>query len=51
MENELYKEPPDSVLDAVVKLVSTENKAKHSGRQVKLTYMLAESTAYEATEE
>ena len=51
MENELYKEPPDPVLDAVVKLVSTENKAKHSGRQVKLTYMLQESTAYEATEE
>ena len=95
MENELYKEPPDPVLDAVAKLVSTEcrewigspselaeaiqtgmasnaltkylnvkagrlleeyhvgyeNKAKHSGRQVKLTYMLMESTACEVTEE
>lgn len=95
MENELYKEPPDPVLDAVAKLVSTEcrewigspselaeaiqtgmasnaltkylnvkagrlleeyhvgyeNKAKHSGRQVKLTYMLVESTACEVTEE
>ena len=82
MENELYKEPPDPVLDAVAKLVSAEcrewigspselveaiqtgmasnaltkylnvkagrlleeyhvgyeNKAKHSGRQVKLTF-------------
>ena len=95
MENELYKEPPDPVLDAVAKLVSFEcrewigspselaeaiqtgmasnaltkylnikagrlleeyhvgyeNKAKHSGRQVKLTYMLVESTACEVTEE
>ena len=95
MENELYKEPPDPVLDAVAKLVSFEcrewigspselaeaiqtgmasnvltkylnvkagrlleeyhvgyeNKAKHSGRQVKLTYMLIESTACEVTEE
>lgn len=95
MENELYKEPPDPVLDAVAKLVSAEcrewigspselaeaiqtgmvsnaltkylnvkagrlreeyhvgyeNKAKHFGRQVKLTYMLMESTAYEVTEE
>ena len=95
MENELYKEPPDPVLDAVAKLVSLEcrewigspselaeaiqtgmasnaltkylnvkagrlleeyhvgyeNKAKHSGRQVKLTYMLMESTACEVTEE
>ena len=95
MENELYKEPPDPVLDAVAKLVSLEcrewigspselaeaiqtgmasnaltkylnvkagrlleeyhvgyeNKAKHSGRQVKLTYMLIESTACEVTEE
>lgn len=95
MENELYKEPPDPVLDAVAKLVSAEcrewigspselveaiqtgmvsnaltkylnvkagrlreeyhvgyeNKAKHSGRQVKLTYMLMESTACEVTEE
>lgn len=95
MENELYKEPPDPVLDAVAKLVSAEcrewigspselvesiqtgmasnaltkylnvkagrlleeyhvgyeNKAKHSGRQVKLTYMLVESTACEVTEE
>ena len=94
MENELYKEPPDPVLDAVAKLVSTEcrewigspselaeaiqtgiasnaltkylnvkagrlleeyhvgyeNKAKHSGRQVKLT-LLIESTACEVTEE
>ena len=31
--------------------VGYENKAKHSGRQVKLTYMLMESTACEATEE
>ena len=95
MENELYKEPPDPVLDAVAKLVSAEcrewigspselaeaiqtgmvsnaltkylnvkagrlreeyhvgyeNKAKHFGRQVKLTYMLMESTACEVTEE
>ena len=95
MENELYKEPPDPVLDAVAKLVPLEcrewigspselaetiqmgmasnaltkylnvkagrlleeyhvgyeNKAKHSGRQVKLTYMLLESTACEVTEE
>ncbi len=95
MENELYKEPPDPVLDAVessfppsagsgfgspselaeaiqtgvvynaltkyldVKAgrlreeyhVSYENKAKHFGRQVKLTYMLMESTACEVTEE
>ena len=95
MENELYKEPPDPVLDAVAKLVSTEcrewigspselaeaiqtgmasnaltkylnvkagrlleeyhvgyeNKAKHSGRKVKLTYILVESTACEVTEE
>ena len=95
MENELYKEPPDPVLDAVAKLVSLEcrewigspselteaiqtemasnaltkylnvkagrlleeyhvgyeNKAKHSGRQVKLTYMLMASTACEVTEE
>ncbi len=95
MENELYKEPPDPVLEAVAKLVSAEcrewigspselaeaiqtgmasnaltkylnvksgrlleeyhvgyeNKARHSGRRVKLTYMLVESTAYEMTEE
>ena len=95
MENELYKEPPDPVLDAVAKLVSAEfrewigspselveaiqtgmasnaltkylnvkagrlleeyhvgyeNKAKHSGRQVKLTYMLVEPTACEVIEE
>lgn len=95
MENELYKEPPDPVLDAVAKLVSFEcrewigspselaeaiqtgmasnaltkylnvkagrlleeyhvgyeNKAKHSGRQVKLTYMLVEPTACEVIEE
>ena len=94
MENELYKEPPDPVLEAVAKLVSAEcrewvgspselaeaiqtgmasnaltkylnvksgrlleeyhvgyeNKARHSGRRVKLTYMLVESTAYEVTE-
>lgn len=31
--------------------VGYENKAKHSGRQVKLTYMLVESTACEVTEE
>ena len=93
--NELYKEPPDPVLDAVAKLVSAacrewigspselveaiqtgmasnaltkylnvkagrlleeyhvgyENKAKHSGRQVKLTYMLVELTACEVIEE
>ena len=95
MENELYQEPPDPVLEAVAKLVSAErwewigspselaeaiqtgmasnaltkylnvksgrlleeyhvgykNKAKHSGRRVKLTYMLVESMAYEVTEE
>ena len=31
--------------------VGYENKAKHSGRKVKLTYMLVESTACEVTEE
>ena len=95
MENELYKELPDPVLDAVAKLVSFErqewtgspselaetvqvgmaanaltkylnvksgrlleeyhvgyeNKAKHSGRQVKSTYMLVEPTACEVIEE
>ena len=95
MDNELYKEPPDPVLEAVAKLVSAEcrewsgspsdlvkaihtemasnaltkylnvkagrlleeyhvgyeNKAKHSGRRVKLTYMLAESMVCEVREE
>ncbi len=95
MENELYREPPDQVLEAVAKLVSSEcqewigspselveaiqtdmasnalskylnvksgrlldeyhvsyeNKARHSGRRVKLTYMLVESLAYEVSEE
>ena len=94
MENELYKEPPDPVLEAVAKLVSPEhrewtgspselaeaiqtemasnalskylnvksgrlleeyhvsykNKARHSGRQVTLTYMLVEAAAYEVSE-
>ena len=31
--------------------VGYKNKAKHSGRRVKLTYMLVESMAYEVTEE
>ena len=95
MDNELYKEPPDPVLEAVAKLVSAEcrewsgspsdlvkaihtemasnaltkylnikagrlleeyhvgyeNKAKHSGRRVKLTYMLAELMVCEVREE
>ena len=62
MENELYKEPPDPVLNAVAKLVSLEcrewigspsskRKWPPTGRQVKLTYMLVESTACEVTEE
>lgn len=90
-ENELHKEPPDSILEAVSKLVSSdrrewtgspselaeaahvgmavntltkylnvksgrlldeyhvsyENKAKHTGRQVKLTYMVIDAIDYE----
>jgi len=90
-ENELHKEPPDGVLEAVSKLVSPdcrewtgspselaeavnvgmaantltkylnvksgrlldeyhvsyENKAKHTGRQVKLTYMVIDAADYE----
>ncbi len=92
-ENELHKEPPDSVLEAVSKLVSAdkrewigspselaeqsnvgmaaniltkylnvksgrlleeyhvgyENKPRHAGRQVKLTYMLIDEVEYEVT--
>lgn len=91
-ENELHKEPPDGILEAVSKLVSSdrrewtgspseladaanvgmaantltkylnvksgrlldeyhvsyENKAKHTGRQVKLTYMIIDAVDYEA---
>ena len=90
-ENELHREPPDVVLEAVSKLVSAENrewtgspmelaeavnvdmaanaltkylnvksgrlldeyhvgyenKAKHSGRQVRLTYMVVDAVDYE----
>lgn len=90
-ENELHKEPPDSVLEAVSRLVSSdrrewtgspseladvanvgmaantltkylnvksgrlldeyhvsyENKAKHTGRQVKLAYMVIDDVDYE----
>ena len=90
-ENELHKEPPDSILEAVSKLVSPdrrewtgspsdladasnvgmaantltkylnvksgrlldeyhvsyENRAKHTGRQVKLTYMVIDTVDYE----
>lgn len=90
-ENELHKEPPDSVLESVSTLVSSdrrewtgspseladaanvgmaantltkylnvksgrlldeyhvsyENKARHTGRQVKLTYMVIDATCYE----
>lgn len=90
-ENELHKEPPDDILEAVSKLVSPdsrewmgtpselagaanvgmaanaltkylnvksgglldeyhvsyENKAKHTGRQVKLTYMIIDAVDYE----
>ena len=93
-ENELHKEPPDSVLEAVSKLVSAdrrewvdspselaeqsnvgmaantltkylnvksgrlleeyhvgyENKPRHAGRQVKLTYMLIDEVKYEVIE-
>ena len=92
-ENELHKEPPDTVLEAVSKLVSAdkrewvgspselaeqsnvgmaantltkylnvksgrlleeyhvgyENKPRHAGRQVKLTYMLIDEVEYEVT--
>lgn len=91
MENELHKEPPDGVLEAVSKLVSPdrrewmgspsefadaanvgmaantltkylnvktgrlldeyhvsyENRAKHTGRQVKLAYMVIDAVDYE----
>ena len=94
MENELYREPPDPVLEVVTKLVSSEcrewigspselaeviqtgmasnaltkylnvksgrlldeyhvgyeNKVRHSGRRVKLIYMLVESTTCEVSE-
>ena len=90
-ENELHKEPPDGVLEAVSKIVSPdrcewmgspsefadaanvgmaantltkylnvksgrlldeyhvsyENKAKHTGRQVKLVYMVIDAVNYE----
>lgn len=93
-ENELHREPPDPVLEAVTKLVSPEqrewtgspselaevvnvgmaanaltkylnvksgrlleeyhvgyeNKARHSGRQVKLTYMVVDVTEYKVTD-
>ena len=93
VENELHKEPPDTVLEAVSKLVSAdkrewvgspselaeqsnvgmaantlskylnvksgrlleeyhvgyENKPRHAGRQVKLTYMLIDEVEYEVT--
>ena len=94
VENELHKEPPDTVLEAVSKLVSAnkrewigspsdlatqvnigmaantltkylnvkagrlleeyhvgyENKPRHAGRQVKLTYMLIDEVEYEVIE-
>ena len=95
METEPHREPPDPVLEAVAKLVSTErqewtgspselaaavqvgmaanaltkylnvksgrlldeyhvsyeNKARHAGRQVKLTYMLVEAPSFEVVED
>ena len=95
METEPHREPPDPVLEAVAKLVSTErqewtgspselaaavqvgmaanaltkylnvksgrlldeyhvsyeNRARHAGRQVKLTYMLVEAPSFEVVED
>lgn len=93
-ENELWKQPPDPVLEAVAKIVSAdnrewegsptelaqaiqtdmavnrltkhlnvnasrlseehqvkyENKTKHAGRRIRLTYMVVEAPAFEAIE-
>ena len=93
-ENELWKQPPDPVLEAVAKIVSAdnrewkgsptelaqaiqtdmavnrltkhlnvnasrlleehqvkyENKTKHAGRRIRLTYMVAETPAFEVIE-
>ena len=93
-ENELWKQPPDPVLEAVAKLVSSENrewegsptdlaqaiqtdmavnrltkhlnvnasrlleehqvryenKTKHAGRRIRLTYMVVETSAFEVIE-
>ena len=93
-ENELWKQPPDPVLEAVAKLVSSENrewegsptdlaqaiqtdmavnrltkhlnvnasrlleehqvryenKTKHAGRRIRLTYMVVEAPAFEVIE-
>ena len=93
-ENELWKQPPDPVLDAVAKIVSAdnrewegsptelaqaiqtdmavnrltkhlnvnasrlleehqvkyENKTKHAGRRIRLTYMVVEAPAFEVIE-
>ena len=93
-ENELWKQPPDPVLEAVAKIVSDENrewegsptelsevlqlnmavnrltkhlnvnasrlleehqvkyenKTKHAGRRIRLTYMMVEAPAFEVIE-
>ena len=93
-ENELWKQPPDPVLEAVAKIVSAdnwewegsptelaqaiqtdmavnrltkhlnvnasrlleehqvkyENRTKHAGRRIRLTYMVVEATAFEVIE-
>ena len=93
-ENELWKQPPDPVLEAVAKIVSVdnrewegsptelaqaiqtdmavnrltkhlnvnasrlleehqvkyENKTKHAGRRIRLTYMVVEAPAFEVIE-
>lgn len=93
-ENELWKQPPDPVLEAVAKIVSAdnrewegsptelaqaiqtdmavnrltkhlnvnasrlleehqvryENKTKHAGRRIRLTYMMVEAPAFEVIE-
>lgn len=94
-ENELWKQPPDPVLEAVAKIVSAdnrewegsptelaqaiqtdmavnrltkhlnvnasrlleehqvryENKTKHAGRRIRLTYMMVEAPAFEVIEQ
>ena len=94
VENELWKQPPDPVLEAVAKIVSSENrewegsptelaqaiqtdiavnrltkhlnvnasrlleehqvkyenKTKHAGRRIRLTYMVVEEPAFEVIE-
>ena len=84
-ENELWKQPPDPVLEAVAKIASAdnrewegsptelaqaiqtnmdvnasrlleehqvkyENRTKHAGRRIRLTYMVVEAPAFEVIE-